>query len=204
MLKRSRCVSSNHCWLIKVLKCAFFWHVEHLPHFVKIWKNKTILCVHDPKLKYVTIAKKKKINMFQFGPAQLLWFQQQPARTSPACHKTLRHKDMLQPCKQDFYTPRQNEIIFCHWDYSRQAFMLCLSPARVHIVFLYIQEKKNYNTITRGVNCRVSPTGLSGLGQGLFIIHVIYSPSKRAFVWREINSLLACSLNKQLLLSIHF
>lgn len=62
--------------------------------------------------------------------------------------------------------------------------MLCLSPARAHIALLYIQEKKKRedNIIRMRVNCLVSPTGLSGLGQGLLIIHVIHSPSEHVFV----------------------
>lgn len=56
-----------------------FCHVEYFPHDVN--KNRqTILCVRDPKLNYVTFAKKEKeekdrkkrgdnCGMFQFGPA---------------------------------------------------------------------------------------------------------------------------------------
>lgn len=61
--------------------------------------------------------------------------------------------------------------------------MLCLSPAQAHIALLYIQEKNREDNIIRTrVNCLVSPTGLSGLGQGLLIIHVIHSPSEHVFV----------------------
>lgn len=61
--------------------------------------------------------------------------------------------------------------------------MLCLSPAQAHIALLYIQGgKKNHNIIRTGVNCLVSSTGLSGLGQGLHIIHI--SPPETCFcVW---------------------
>lgn len=179
-----------------------FWHWQDFPHCLHIHKNKGPLCAPDPKLKYVTSVEKGKRGMFQFMPNEmfqqrLLWFQRQPfARTSnrlpwdaPAQRRT------PQPCKQDFYTLRQNEIIFCHWDYSRRAFVLCLSRAQEHIALLYIQEKKKKE------NARYNRKGsqlpvFTYRAEGLLIIHIIHSPPPwMCFSVRgDMNCLLGCSL----------
>lgn len=60
----------------------------------------------------------------------------------------------------------------------------CVSALLERILHFCISKKKKEedNIIRTGVDCLVSPTGLSGHGQGLLIIHIIHSPSEHVFV----------------------
>lgn len=153
----------------------------------------SLLCPWS-KTKICHICKKKRwmlhvsIGLQWNVPVRLFWFRHQPARTSPACHETLQaQRHMPQPCKLDFYTHRQNEIIFCHWDYSRQAFMLCLSPARARAALLYIQEKskKRSRLLSFTYGAEWAQPGLAHYSNR--------SPPKRVLMERETNCLLGCS-----------
>lgn len=81
--------------------------------------NKGVLCVHHPKTVtcHVCVEKAKTWNVSiqpqSNVPARLLWFRRQPARASPRLPwDAAAQRHTAQPCKQDFNSRRQNEIIF--------------------------------------------------------------------------------------------
>lgn len=148
--------------------------------------------MHDPKLKYVTSVKKVNVACFNSFPVKCSSTIVMVSAT--ACtHISLpaiRHsgtKTHATAMQTGFLHSQTKWDYFCHWNYSRQAFMLCLSPAQAHIALLYIQGKKKKSNYNKN---RSQLPAFTYRAEGSLIIHIIHSFTERVFMQGEINCLL--------------
>lgn len=157
------------------IHCRLIWLFSIFHTVKKSKKQGCSLCAWS-KTKICHICVKGKRGMFQFIPNEM--FQRDCygfSGTSPACHKTLRHKDARHSHANRIFTLPDKMRLFFAIEIIPGKRSCCVSAPLKRTSVHPRKKKKNHNIIR--VNCLLSPTGLSGLGRGFaHYSHGSFSP----------------------------
>ena len=126
--------------------------------------------------------------MFQFIPNEmfqqrLLWFQRQPfARTSPACHDTLRHKDARHSHANRIFTLPDKMRLFSAIEIIPGERSCCVSAVLKSILHFCTSKKKKQREKSRYNKKGSQLPVFTYRAEGLLIIHIIhFSSPERVF-----------------------